>query len=370
LLLMAAPTAPLNLRSMDIRPRPVALAPEAGSRARAPLARRWILLALAPILAFGLVFARPASAWADPGEGRTDKLFEQLDAAQRAYLDAKAKVDASVARQQELAATLATIDVKLAVQQEAVGRIAQQAYLGSGFTAVSGILSTGSPRNFLGALSIINALATRQTNQVRELLRTQAEATAAQQGIDAEIAAQQELLQEMEARKQDAQQALWAVGGGQEVPAFSAEASVVAEPAPRTANGGWPTESLTVYEAATKSNITPRLAHARQQAIKAGFDKYYISCYRPQEDGGQHPRGRACDFAVESCTFCGNDAQGAAKTYGTNLAAFFVFNAQRLGVLYVIWYRQIWLPSSGWRSYSGCCGASQKHTNHVHLSVV
>ena len=65
-------------------------------------------------------------------------------------------------------------------------------------------------------------------------------------------------------------------------------------------------------------------------------------------------------------------AAGAALLpagYGTDLAAFLVFNAQRLGVLYVIWYRQIWLPSSGWRSYSGCCTSSRKHTNHVHLSV-
>jgi hypothetical protein len=38
-------------------------------------------------------------------------------------------------------------------------------------------------------------------------------------------------------------------------------------------------------------------------------------------------------------------------------------------VLYVIWYRQIWLPGSGWRSYTGCCGPSAEHTNHVHLSV-
>ena len=39
-------------------------------------------------------------------------------------------------------------------------------------------------------------------------------------------------------------------------------------------------------------------------------------------------------------------------------------------MLYVIWYRQIWLPSSGWKSYSGGNGdPSSDHTNHVHLSV-
>ena len=30
---------------------------------------------------------------------------------------------------------------------------------------------------------------------------------------------------------------------------------------------------------------------------------------------------------------------------------------------------EIWLPSSGWRAYSGCCDPSSMHTNHVHLSM-
>ena len=44
-------------------------------------------------------------------------------------------------------------------------------------------------------------------------------------------------------------------------------------------------------------------------------------------------------------------------------------NASRLGVLYVIWFRQIWMPGTGWRSYSGSGSPSAAHTNHVHLSV-
>jgi hypothetical protein len=47
-----------------------------------------------------------------------------------------------------------------------------------------------------------------------------------------------------------------------------------------------------------------------------------------------------------------------------------VKNASRLGVMYVIWYRQIWMPGQGWRSYSGSGGPSATHTNHVHLSVL
>jgi hypothetical protein len=47
-----------------------------------------------------------------------------------------------------------------------------------------------------------------------------------------------------------------------------------------------------------------------------------------------------------------------------------VKNASRLGVMYVIWYRQIWNPGTGWTSYSGSGGPNATHTNHVHLSVL
>ena len=37
--------------------------------------------------------------------------------------------------------------------------------------------------------------------------------------------------------------------------------------------------------------------------------------------------------------------------------------------MYVIWYRQIWMPNTGWRSYSGSGSAGRRATtNHVHLS--
>jgi hypothetical protein len=52
------------------------------------------------------------------------------------------------------------------------------------------------------------------------------------------------------------------------------------------------------------------------------------------------------------------------------LAAFFVRNAERLGVLYVIWFKQIWTPAAGWHRYGRAGGdPSSDHTNHVHVSL-
>ncbi len=49
---------------------------------------------------------------------------------------------------------------------------------------------------------------------------------------------------------------------------------------------------------------------------------------------------------------------------------WFVRNADRLAVMYVIWFKQIWMASTGWRAYqSGNGDPSSDHTSYVHLSV-
>jgi peptidoglycan DL-endopeptidase CwlO len=352
-------------RTTPSEPRKLLIESPPPGRRPGRISRRLVTLLTAVLVSLVGVVVYPASAAtaADP-EGGTAAMRRQLDEAQRGYLDAKATVETSKARQVQLTADLAAIQDRLAVETAAVGEMAAAAYQSSGFSAVSGVLSTGSSEGFLDGITLLSAVATHETNMVRKLLTTRDEANAAKAAIDAEIGAQQDALAKMEANKQQAEQALWAVGGGQATGGFTAASSVVAAPAARNANGTWSPESRSVYEPASGGYITPRTAHAKAQAQAAGFTGH-VTCYRPVEDGGEHPRGRACDFAVGS----GGAAYGADRTYGNSLAAFFLFNAERLGVLYIIWYRQIWLVSSGWRTYYGCCGASPEHTNHVHLSM-
>ena len=102
---------------------------------------------------------------------------------------------------------------------------------------------------------------------------------------------------------------------------------------------------------AASSTTRPRPAASRlarstryKQAQAAGFRRH-VSCFRT---GGpfEHPKGRACDYAAQRDGF-GGTATGGDRRYGNDLAAFFVRNADRLGVLYVIWFRQIWFPGNG-----------------------
>jgi hypothetical protein len=140
-----------------------------------------------------------------------------------------------------------------------------------------------------------------------------------------------------------------------------------ASAARRNSDGSLPGESCSVNDPTTSGCITPRTLHAMQQAKAAGF-KRFVSCFRPQ-GSGEHPKGRACDFASDKGGF-GGVASGSSRDYGNRLANYFINNAGRLGVLYVIWFKRIWLPSSGWKSYSrGNGDPSSDHTNHVHLSM-
>ena len=165
------------------------------------------------------------------------------------------------------------------------------------------------------------------------------------------------------AKKQaDARKALEAVGGTPSE-GYYANNTATAAPPPGSLSGGC---SLT-DPTGTGGCVTPRLNYAYKQARAAGFTRY-TKCFR-NASSGEHGKGRACDFAANADGFVDAAASGANKEYGNRWAAYFIKNADRLGVLYVIWYRQIWMPGNGWSSYSGGGSPSGDHTNHVHLSV-
>ncbi|MEU5941702.1 hypothetical protein ABZ807_21515 [Micromonospora sp. NPDC047548] len=312
---------------------------------------------------------------AAPGddEGGSPALRAQLDAASKGWIDAKAALERSTTRQRELTEQLKTIESELTVQHGRVGEIAGVAYRTGRLGPVSALLNSSSPEGFLDRAAALETVAANEDRELRSLIRTRDEATRTQAALDKEIVEERRQVAVMAKRKEQAERAL-AVAAADKPAATTTVGSnrgtstANARPAPRNSDGSWPPESCSVNDPTPADGcITPRMLHALQQAQAAGFTRY-VSCHRPS-GSGEHPKGRACDFAAQKNGF-GGDATGGDKTYGNNLAAYFIRNADRLGVLYVIWYRQIWLPSSGWKSYSGAGGdPSSDHTNHVHLSV-
>lgn len=329
-----------------------------------------IVTVLALTLSAGLA-ASPATAAPSPGptapnEGGSPSLRDKLEAAAKGYIEAKTKLDTSRRRHLMLKLELRQMQARLVTLTDEVGVVAAESYRIGRLTPVTMLLNSASPDLFLERAAGLDLIAQREGRAVTALTRARNQLARAKAALEAEIIEQQKQQVIMAKRKREAERALAAVGGRPSGGWVSIN-SPLAKPAPRNPDGSWPKESCTIDDPTTSGCITPRMLHALQQAQAAGFTRY-VSCYR-SSGSGEHPKGRACDFAAARDGFENVSATGDDRTYGNNLAAFFVKNAGRLGVLYVIWYREIWMPGTGWRSYSGGGSPAADHTNHVHLSV-
>jgi len=331
-----------------------------------PLRRLLAAIALM-VAAVAILVAVPASpASADP-EGGTKTLREALESAAKGHVEATQKLANSKKRQKEIQSTLLQSQVEAKQLEIQVAAVAARSYRLGRFNTVSMLLSASSPDIFLERAQRLDMMAKldgRALTRYREAVDKQ---TRANQALALEIKEQEKQVTVLAKKKREAELALASVGGGAVAGGFINANSPLAKPAPRNSDGSWPKESCTINDPTTSGCITPRTLHAMNEAKKDGFTRF-VSCFRPQ-GSGEHPKGRACDFAADKNGF-GGDATGASRTYGNRLADYFIANASRLGVLYVIWFRRIWLPSSGWKSYSGAGGdPSSDHTNHVHLSM-
>jgi hypothetical protein len=326
-----------------------------------------ILVVFATIFA---VFASFAPAYADPetdDEGGNKTLREKLESASQGYYAAKEKLAASQQRQAELVETLRVSQLALTRMTSEVANIAAARYKGSQLGVLNGLFTgQGDPSTLLQGAAVADYLIWRDDEQIRRYRTARDESEAHKAAIEAEVAIQAKALSELDTQKRDAEKALAAVGGM--VTAGYNGPVPEAQPAPRTPTGGWPKETTSIQDpTGTGGKITPRMYHAMIEAQLAGFRRF-TKCWRTQ-NSGEHPKGRACDFSAEQSTF-GGVAAGEDKAYGTRLAAWCVANAEALGVLYVIWFRQVWMPGVGWRKYSGVGDPSAEHTNHVHLSML
>lgn len=332
--------------------------------------RRRLSLAVGVLIALLGIFASSSPSFAeDPpvdDEGAPQTLREQLEVAATNYYNARATLTQSEQRQAEITVKLRDAELSLARLETEVSGIAAGRYQGAQLNVLYGLFTgEGEPAQLLAGAALSDYLVWRDDEYLRQYREARDEAQLQQTLLDAEIAIQQKALADLDQQKRDAEKALASVGGmvsaGYEGPVPEAQ------PAPRNADGSWPRESCSIDDPTSGGCLTPRMFHTLNEARLAGFTKY-VHCWRTQS-WGEHPKGRACDFSVQQSGF-GGDATGDEKTYGTRLAAWGKENASALGVIYVIWYRQIWTPSTGWRTYSGCCDASSKHTNHVHISML
>jgi hypothetical protein len=308
----------------------------------------------------------PSSATADEkeSEDKDDVLLNDvLESSNRRFVQAKAAVAKSTTTQARLAADIKVAEARRDALTPEVNAIASKQYKTGNLGPVSYLLGSAGSSDFLSkavSLEEINSLhdhSLHELNSVIDVINTK------KAELDAEVKAQQNNLVAMKKQKEAADKALALVGGDALTGGFVVAKSPVAAPAPRDADGGFAPEKCNVNDPTTSGCITARTLHLYKETKKAGF-KRFVGCHR---DGGpfEHPKGRACDWSLQNSGFAvAHNAD--MKNYGNNLMAFFVRNADRLGIYYVIWFKKIWFPATGWKAYHG----ESNHTDHVHVSLL
>ncbi len=208
--------------------------------------------------------------------------------------------------------------------------------------------------------ALLNVLNDQKLEALNQAVTKVAKAKAA---LDQILRTQRTQLDAMARQKASAEKALALIGGQSLTNGFVDAKSPEAAQAPRNSSGDFTPESCSVDDPTTGGCITPRTMHMLKETKKAGFNRF-VGCYR---SGGpfEHPKGRACDWSLQKRGFAVAH-NSDMRRYGNDLMAFLVRNADRLGILYVIWYKQIWFPATGWKSYSG----PSAHTDHVHVSML
>jgi hypothetical protein len=320
--------------------------------------RRWWLAAVIPAI-LAVFFANPAAAEPDENGGTPDSLRAALDAANRGFVDARNALDASRARQAELTTKIAETQQRVDALSTTTRGLLATAYRNNGLATTAQLLSSVSTDQFIDRATAANSMALYNSKKIRTYNQLNRELNEQKKSLDAEIAVQEQQLALMEKKKKEAEAA---VGG-------AGQSSTGSGPKVPAGPGG-KSGSCTIKDpTGTGGCVTNVLLYAYNQTKASGFT-HYVSCYRSAEDGGEHPRGRACDWAANAKGF-GGVASGGDKDYGDRLANFYIANAKALNVLYVIWFKRIWQTATGsWKTYGGQCGSpSCDHTNHVHLSV-
>jgi hypothetical protein len=310
--------------------------------------------------------AAPALADPDAEEGGSKSLSTQLEEAATAYSKASVELKKSQERQTEIQKKLKVVSADLVRLTGAVGKVSAARYKGSHIGLVSRLLETDSGTDMLQGAAVAEYLTWRDDSKLRELRTAKEEGTRQRELLNKEIHNGEKVFAEMDKAKRKAEKALAKVGGM--VSAGYNLKAKIAQPAPRTKDGHLPSEGCTVTDpTGTGGCLTPRMYHALIEAQLAGF-KRYTRCHRGG-DFGEHPLGRACDLSAHVGTF-GGTAVGADRKYGDQLASWAVKNAEALGVMYVIWFEQIWFPGIGWGTYFGDGSDSGDHRNHVHISML
>ncbi|MFF4775191.1 coiled-coil domain-containing protein [Microtetraspora fusca] len=290
---------------------------------------RWVGLAVVFTALLGTL-ATPGAQAAPDEQAKLKKLREEAAELTKAYRgeiisleDTKKLAENSSGRVRQLKRSLAAAERKLTM-------FAQTAYMG-------GVLDDSQllmPQADLGAYSIVSYLSSEKTERVTSIKTLIAEQKKAAKDADGKIAQLEKHIKELKAKQGEVEQKL--------------------------AKFGFQTPG-------SSSGLTQRLIDVRAAVMQNFPMPFGVGCLRVG-DPGEHGKGRACDFMMSN----GRMPDPAAKARGDALAAWCIANADKYGIMYIIWQQRFYdmRTGAGWRMMSDRGGITANHYDHVHVSVL
>ncbi|MDA8372318.1 MAG: hypothetical protein M0026_20960 [Nocardiopsaceae bacterium] len=225
--------------------------------------------------------------------------------------------------------------------QEQVRRLAIASYTSGGVDPSLTLFVEEEPQDIIDQAQIVSHLSTTNHDKVEQLEQAIARDEKAQASADEKVAEVEADLDELEEQREEVQE-------------------LIADYPEQTMGG--------------KYNLTPRTEQMRELIIeKFGENKEHggVGCYRPVGGYivGEHPKGRACDFMVDKN---GQMPSQDQIDHGYAISEWAQENADRLGIMYIIYRQKIWdirRGDEGWRDMADRGSITENHFDHVHISM-
>ncbi|MFF4992249.1 coiled-coil domain-containing protein [Streptosporangium saharense] len=308
---------------------------------------------LASALTFGLVLGTAGTAGAAPKPSESQlraelaQLNKKIDRLIETYAAKRESLKKAQEAEKDAKADLREAEEAYAEAGRQVASIVQVRYQ-NGPLDLPSILSAPS----VGGAAVMEQLTAQQSAQLQNFARSR---DLMKQAADRAAQLSRRIGQEakdVQVQREDAEKVIRVIEDKlqQLVPTGSG----------RLADGSWAPQLP-----AGADNITDRTRIMREAVERAFKLPHEVGCYRAENDGGEHPLGRACDFMMST----GGSVPTAENVkLGDEIAAWALENKSRLGVKYVIWRQRI-NTGSGWRAMSDRGGVTANHYDHVHISM-
>ena len=198
-------------------------------------------------------------------------------------------------------------------------------------------------------MALITQVSHINGERVSHLSELKEEAEQAKEEAEAKLAEAEELVEELEAQRDEVLAKI-------EVPSRNRCRSPRGPGSIPESARGWGLDGATPRMAAIRDRDHPEVRRPLPGGVPAPR--------RPREHGS----GRACDFMMSAG---GAMPSAANRELGWQIAEYAEANADRLGVMYVIWEQKIWdsrNPGAGWKPMADRGSITQNHYDHVHIS--